>query len=66
MSAIQTSFNICYIINLVLPYGFVVDKGKSSLIGTSFGVPYTVAEELNIIFLQLYTLLMTLEVITLI
>ena len=54
LSATATSFKICSIINFVLPYGFVVDKGKSSLIGTVFGFPYTVAEELKTIFLQLY------------
>ena len=53
LSEIYTSFKICSIINFVLPYGLVVDKGKSSFIGTVFGLPYTVAEELNTIFLQL-------------
>ena len=33
---------------MVLPYGFVVLSGKSSVIGTVFGEPYTVAEELKI------------------
>jgi hypothetical protein len=47
-----TSFKICSIINFVLPYGFVVDSGKSSLIGTVFGFPYTVAEELKTILLR--------------
>ena len=31
----------------MLPYGFVVDSGKSSRMGTDFGLPYTVAEELK-------------------
>jgi len=32
---------------LVRPYGFVDDKGNSSVHGTSFGQPYTVAEDEN-------------------
>ena len=32
---------------LVRPYGFVADKGNSSVHGTSFGQPYTVAEDEN-------------------
>jgi len=32
---------------LVRPYGFVADKGNSSVHGTSFGHPYTVAEDEN-------------------
>ena len=32
--------------NFVQPYGFVHQRGASSLIGT-FGMPYTVADELN-------------------
>ena len=54
LSALAVSCSICSIISFVLPYGFVVDNGNSSFIGSSFGLPYTVAEELNTNFLQLY------------
>ena len=55
LSGTQKSDKIRSSINLVLPYGLVVDKGKSSLIGTVSGDPYTVAEELNIMRLQPYS-----------
>ena len=47
-------FSICSIISFVVPYGFVVDSGKSSFIGNSLGFPYTVADELNTILLHPY------------
>ena len=47
--AVHTSLRIRSIISFVSPYGLVVDRGKSSLIGTDFGVPYTVADELKTI-----------------
>ena len=52
LSGTQQSFNICSINNFVVPYGFVVERGKSSVIGTVFGSPYTVADDENTIFLQ--------------
>nr|APU87407.1 UDP-galactose-4 epimerase [Cyamopsis tetragonoloba] len=39
-------------ISLVRPYGFAADKGNSSAHGTSFGQPYTVAEDENTSFLH--------------
>ena len=32
---------------LVRPYGFAAERGNSSVHGTSFGQPYTVAEDEN-------------------
>ena len=46
------SVNTCSSIHLVQPYGLVaVPFGQFSVIGISAGEPYTVAEELKIMFL---------------
>jgi hypothetical protein len=46
-SAPDRSRRICSIMYLVQPYGLVQERGKSSVIGTLAGTPYTVAEELK-------------------
>ena len=53
-SATCTSRRICSWNSLEVPYGLVVPPvGVSSVIGSSFGVPYTVAEDEKMIFLTL-------------
>ena len=57
LSEIYKSLKISSIISFVDPYGFVVDSGKSSLIGRDCGEPYTVALDENTMFLQLYSII---------
>ena len=58
MSELYTSFKICSINNLLVPYGLVVPPVlHSSVIGITSGLPYTVAEELNTNFLTLFALI---------
>src|SRR5699024_6543386 len=63
-SAVCRSVRICSSIHFVHPYGFVqVPFGHSSVIGINAGSPYTVAEELKMLFFTPWFLITSQSVI---